>query len=139
MSKNKVKKRDLIARNYCTNCFNPTHLKFNFSFITYEKGFSKEYQIQFLNRIRELSKVPYLEMMQWPKAKGLEIEKININKEISINFFNESSHREFNDKKYAIFRLYPNDNPIEARIIGRLIDKIFYIFFIDIGGNLYHH
>ncbi len=139
MPKSKVKKRDLISHNYSTSCFNPTHIKFNFSFITYEKNFSKEYQIQFLNRIRELSKVPYLEMMQWSKAKGLEIEKININKEISTDFFNESSHREFNDKKYAIFRLYPNDNPIEARIIGRLINKIFYIFFIDIGGNLYHH
>lgn len=36
-------------------------------------------------------------------------------------------------------RIYPNNNPINARVIGVMINKIFYIFFIDIGGNLYKH
>jgi len=131
----KLRKPSLIK--YCNNCFSPTHIKFNFSFITYEDNFDEKYQIQLLKRIREMSSVPFIELMSWSKNKGFEIEKINIEKNISPNFY--QGHRDFDDEKYAIFRLYTNDNPILARVIGRLINKIFYIFFIDIGGNLYNH
>lgn len=139
MSKGKVKNKPLISSKLCTNCFNPTHLKFNFSFLNYDNNFTEEHQIQFLKRIRELSSVPYLEMISWSKNTGIEVEKIDISKEISPNFFQGNSHRNFDDKKYAIFRLYTNNNPIVARVIGRLINKVFYVFFIDIGGNLYNH
>lgn len=139
MGKSNVRSKALISNKICSNCFRPTHLKFNFSFVTYEKDFTEEHQIQLLKRIRELSDVPYLEIASWAKNKGIEIEKIDIPKEISANFFNGNSHRNFDDKKYAIFRLYTNNNPIVARVIGRLINKVFYIFFIDIGGNLYNH
>ena len=116
--KNKIGK----VNTKCTNYFSPTHIKFNFSFINYEKGFTDEYKLQFLKRIR-----------------GLEFEKVDIKKEIDVAFFAGNSHRNFDDKKYAIFRLYTNDNPILARVIGRLINNVFYIFFIDIGGILYKH
>lgn len=138
MQKN-IKKNKLILNSTCTNCFSPTHIKFNFSFITYEKNFTEEYQVQLLKRIRELSKVSYLEMMSWGKEKGIEIEKIQISKKISDEFFKGNSHRNFDDKKYAIFRLYTNNNPIVARVIGKIIKNVFYIFFIDIGGKLYNH
>ncbi len=134
-----VKQRNLISSKLCNNCFMPTHLKFNFSFITYEKNFTNEYQIQFLKRIRELSSKSYLEVSSWGKEIGLEFLKLDINKKISQDFFKGTSHRNFDDKKYAIFRLYTNNNPIVARIIGKLINNVFYIFFIDIGGNLYNH
>ena len=137
MSKS-IKKKPLIS-NICNHCFAPTHLKFNFSFISYEKNFTDEYKLQLLKRIKELSSVSYLEMMSWEKKKGIEIEKIDIKKQISSSFFDGNSHRNFESSKYAIFRLYPNDNPILARVIGCLINKVFYIFFIDIGGNLYKH
>ena len=133
--KNKIGK----VNTKCTNYFSPTHIKFNFSFINYEKGFTDEYKLQFLKRIRELSRIPYLELCSYSKNIGLEFEKVDIKKEIDVAFFAGNSHRNFDDKKYAIFRLYTNDNPILARVIGRLINNVFYIFFIDIGGNLYKH
>ncbi len=138
-SERKIKNNAYNLNKICNKCFSPTHIKFNFSFITYDKNFTDEYKLQFLDRIRELSSVPYLEMMTWDKKRGIEIEKININKSISSNFFEGNSHRNFDDKKFAIFRLYTNDNPILARVIGRIINKVFYIFFIDIGGSLYSH
>ena len=131
--------RENLVNKTCTKCFSPTHLKFNFSFITYDDNFIDEYKLQFLDRIRELSSVPYLEMASWDKKKGIEIEKINIKKQISPNFFSGNSHRNFNNGKYAIFRLYKKDEPILARVIGCLINKVFYVFFIDIGGKLYSH
>lgn len=134
-----VKKNKISLEKTCTNCFSPTHLKFNFSFITYEKNFTEDHQIQLLKRMRELSEVPYLEMMAWGREIGIEIEKINISKKISEDFYKGNSHRNFDDEKYAIFRLYTNNNPIVARIIGKLIRNVFYIFFIDIGGKLYPH
>lgn len=134
----KVKSKPLIS-NACTHCFSPTHLKFNFSFISYDENFSDEYQLQFLKRIRELSSVPYLELQSWDKKIGIEIEKVSIKKQILPEFFEGNTHRNFESGKYAIFRLYTNDNPILARVIGCLINKVFYIFFIDIGGKLYSH
>lgn len=139
MSGKIVKQPPLIKNKLCNNCFSPTHIKFNFSFITYDKNFTDEYKLQLLERIKELSSVPYIEMASWDKKIGIEIEKIKINKDISSHFFEGNSHRNFDDGKYAIFRLYTNNNPIVARVIGRLINKVFYIFFIDIGGNLYNH
>lgn len=140
MSKSRsVKKQSLLGNKICNNCFNPTHIKFNFSFITYDDNFTEEYQIQFLKRIRELSSVSYLEMLSWDKKKGIEIEKIDIKKKISPLFFDGNTHRNFESGKYAIFRLYKKDEPILARVIGCLINKVFYIFFIDIGGKLYSH
>lgn len=136
--KEKIKEKPLISKA-CTHCFSPTHLKFNFSFINYDEGFTEEYQLQFLKRIRELSSVPYLEMSSWDKKRGIEWEKVNISKQILPAFFDGNSHRNFDNGKYAIFRLYTNDNPILARVIGCTINKVFYIFFIDIGGNLYSH
>lgn len=122
-----------------SNSFNPTYLKFNFSFITYEKDFAENHKLQFLKRIRELSKVPYLELASWNKNIGFEIEQIDIKLNIHPAFFDENTHRNFDDKKFAIFRLYTNNNPILARVIGKIINKVFYILFIDIGGNLYSH
>lgn len=139
MGSSRVKQSPLIGKRVCTSCFLPTHIKFNFSFISYEENLSDEYKIQLLDRMRELSSVPYIELQSWRKNKGIEIEKIKINKDISPNFFKGNSHRNFDDGKYAIFRLYTNDNPIIARIIGRIIRNVFYIFFIDIGGKLYNH
>lgn len=116
--------------------FEPTHIKFNFSFITYKDSFDNEHKIKFLERIFELSEQPYLVVSSWGKEKGFENIKLDIKKEIDSNFFN--GNREF-DGKYTVIRLYPNNNPLPSRIIGKMINKIFYVFFIDIKGNLYKH
>lgn len=134
-----VKTSKPLINKSCTHCFSPTHLKFNFSFISYEENFTDEHKLQFLKRIRELSSVPYLEIASWDRRRGIEFERIDIRKQICPGFFEGNSHRNFDDKKYAIFRLYTNNNPIVARVIGKVIRNVFYIFFIDIGGNLYSH
>ncbi len=132
-----IKEKKPSISKYCTNCFSPTYLKFNFSFITYEKKFEDKYKIALLDRIRELSEHEYLVVSSWDKKKGFETEKINIRTQISSKFY-ENKNRKY-DNKYTIIRLFPNDNPIQARIIGKMINKIFYILFIDIGGKLYKH
>lgn len=117
--------------------FEPTHLKFNFSFITYDKDFKDEDKIALFDRMKELSSVPYTVLMNRDKKLGFEIEDIKINKDISNEFYKNTTRKI--PSKYAIFRLNPNDNPKFVRVIGKVVNKVFYIFFIDIGGKLYNH
>ena len=134
-----VKKPKFIRE--CTNCFSPKFLKFNFSYIIYEDDFEDKYQLQLLNRIRNLSEEPYLVIMNRDKKIGLEIEdydKLGNKKNIPEKFLSRFDKNVFNNK-IAVFRLYPNNNPIVARVIGVIIKNVFYIFFIDIGGKLYKH
>lgn len=78
--------------------FEPTHIKFNFSFITYCENFDNEHKIQFVNRLFDLSKESYLVVSGWPKEIGFENVPLNIKKEIHPNFANQS--RTF-DGKYT--------------------------------------
>ena len=67
-----------------------------------------------------------------------DMDEIHINKEIPKDFQERFDKKRYNNK-WAIMRIYPNNNPVKARVIGVMINKIFYIVFIDIGGNLYKH
>ena len=134
MSK-KIKKRETKLIKPCTGCFSPKYLKFNFSFITFDES-NKEDREQLIKRLIEISSEPYLVVSSWGKEIGFENVKVNIKKEISKNF--EDGNRKF-DGKYTIMRLYTNNNPTPGRIIGKLINQIFYIFYIDPKGNLYNH
>lgn len=136
----RVKNNNKIAK-VCTNCFEPIYLKFNFSYIVYDDNFSKEHQLKFLNRIRDLSSATYNVILNRDKKVSFEfpdMDEIHINKEIPKDFQDRFDKKRYNNK-WAIMRIYPNNNPINARVIGVMINKIFYIFFIDIGGNLYKH
>lgn len=136
----KIKQKGKIQKP-CTNCFVPQYLKFNFSYITYEENFTKEHQLQFLKRLRELSQDVYTTILNRDKKIGLEFIEINelgINKKVP-NKFEERFDAKYYNYKLAIMRLYPNNNPIVARVIGVIIKNIYYIFFIDIGGKLYTH
>ena len=84
----------------------------------------------------ELSSVTYSELVTWNKNIGFEEVKVNIKKQIPIKFEEEIS--KFNGN-YTIVRLYTNNNPTPGRIIGKFINKIFYIFYIDVKGELYSH
>jgi len=135
-----IKKNNKIPK-MCTNCFNPIYLKFNFSYISYEENFKDEYKLQLFQRIRELSDVPYTVILNRPRKISFEFEdkdKLNIKKEIPNKFQERYNEKEYNNK-LAIMRLYNNNNPILARVIGVIIKNVFYIFFIDIGGKLYEH
>ncbi len=132
-----IKKQGKILKP-CTNCFNPQYLKFNLSYITYDENFEDRYKVQLWDRMRELSAEPLITILNRDKKIGLEFEEIKINKEIPQKFQERFNTKEYNNK-FAIMRLYPNNNPILARVIGVIIKNIFYIFFIDIGGKLYNH
>lgn len=135
-----IKEKGKIQK-ICTNCFRPQYLKFNFSYIEYEEKFNDEYQLQFLMRIRELSRDTYNVIMNRPKNQGfefVEISDIGIRKQIPYKFKERFSTKDYNNK-YAIMRIYTNNNPIVARVIGVIIKNVYYIFFIDIGGILYKH
>lgn len=131
-----VKKKNKIEKSY-DNFNDLVYLKFNFSFITYDKDFNDIHKAKLINRIMELSSEPYLVIANRNKNVGFEHVYVDIKKKIDSRFF-EYNIRKF-DGKYTIIRLYPNNNPKPSRIIGVLNNKIFYIFFIDINGELYQH
>lgn len=132
----KIKQKDNKVKISCTNCFKSNHVVFNFAYIVYDEEFNEEEKRAFIDRLREISSVNYLEMRTWDKYKGFEEIKIKINKEIPQGFNNEIE--EF-DGKYSIMRLYKNNTPTPGRIIGKLVNKVFYIFYIDVKGKLYNH
>ncbi len=135
-SKKKIKNNKIKVEKTCTNCFQPKYFKFNFSFINYEEGLDDKDKIQLYERLKQISSEPYIIVSNWNKKIGFENVNVDIKKEINSNFFD--GHRYF-DGKYTILRLYPNNNPTDGRIIGKLINKVFYIFFIDAKGKLYKH
>ena len=131
-----IKKKDNKISKSCTNCFKSKHIVFNFAYITYDDDFCDTDKKMFIDRLREMSSVTYLELMTWPKQKGLEEVKVKIAKEVPETFINEI--QDF-DGKYSIMRLYKNNEPTPGRIIGKLVNKVFYIFYIDVKGRLYNH
>ncbi len=131
-----IKKKPLIEKK-CVQCYNPTHLKFNFSFISYQDEFTDEHKARFVDRLFKLSSEPYLVVSNWDKKIGFEYERLDIKKDIDPRYF-DSPNRTF-DGKYHVIRLYTNNNPRPSRIIGKIENKIFYVFFIDISGDLYNH
>lgn len=135
MSK-KIKKQNVRIEKICTHCFQPQYFKFNFSFINYEEELEDTDKIQLYDRLKQISSEPYIIVSNWNKNIGFENVKVNIKKEINPDFFD--GNRNF-DGKFTILRLYPNNNPTPGRIIGKLINKVFYIFFIDAKGRLYNH
>ena len=131
-----IKRKPLIEKK-CSQCYNPTHLKFNFSFISYQDNFTDEHKAKLVDRLFQISNEPYLVVAGWGKEKGFEHVKLDIRKQIDPRYF-ESPNRTF-DGKYSVIRLYTNNNPKPSRIIGRMENKIFYVFFIDVDGKLYSH
>lgn len=135
----KIKQNKL--QNPCTNCFSPQYLKINFSYMEDIKNVEKNYKLQFLDRLLFLSSSNYMNIIQYGKEIGFELEPINelkLTKVIPKKFSDRFSPDKYNNK-IAIARLYTNNNPIVGRIIGVIIKNIFYIFFLDIGGKLYKH
>lgn len=133
----KIKKeKKKIATTICTNCFKSNHIVFSFAYVTYSDDFDNYAKQTLIERMQEVSSVNYLELMRWAKYKGLEEERLNISKEIPRGFVEEI--QEF-DGKYSIMRLYKNNEPTKGRIIGKLVNKVFYIFYIDVKGILYKH
>ena len=91
--------------------------------------------------MRELSDDVYTVVKNRGKKKSFEFldpKELGFKKELPVAF-----SKRFQEERYigklAIMRLYTNDNPILARVIGVIIKNVFYIMYIDIGGKLYKH
>ena len=134
----KLKKRTQQKENLevCTKCFASKHIVFNFAYITYDKEFDDKARSTFYNRLLEVSTVPFVTLMTWHKNKGFEDVSIKVNKEIPPQFEKDIQKV---DGSYTIIRLYKNNYPTPGRIIGKLVNKVFYIFYIDVKGDLYKH
>lgn len=132
----KIKSSNNKIKLTCTNCFKSKHIVFNFAYVTYSDDFNEEEKKVLIDRMLEVSSVTYLELMMWDKYKGIEEERLKISKEIPIGF--NSDIEEF-DGKYTILRLYKNNYPTPGRIIGKIVNKVFYIFYIDVKGTFYKH
>lgn len=130
--KNSINKVD----KKCTNCFKSNHITFNFAYVTYDNDFIDRDKNVLIDRMREVSAVPYIEMRMWNKYKGFEEVRLTIDKQIPNKF--EEDIQKF-DGKYSIMRLYKNNEPTPGRIIGKIVNKVFYIFYIDVKGTLYDH
>lgn len=111
-------------------------MKFNLSHIVYDNDITNEDKIAIFDRMRCLSSETYLTVASWEKNIGFETINVNISKQIPNNFLKNNSNI---DNKYTIIRIYTNNNPTPGRLIGKMINKIFYIFFIDVKGKLYAH
>lgn len=138
-------KKDTISKEEIAS-FRPTHMKFNFSFLTtnntfsFENSdFSSQHQAQLLQRIFELSKEEYIVVQGWNKKIGVEfVDNSSLKRPVAYgNKFDESEFRRKASDKFAVFRLYKNNNPIPARIIGKMVNKIFYVMYIDLNHELY--
>lgn len=132
----KIKQGNSKIKINCTNCFKSNHIVFSFAYVTYKDNFDNLAKQTLTERLLEVSSVNYLELMRWDKYKGFEEERLSISKEIPRGFINEI--QEF-DGKYSIMRLYKNNEPTKGRIIGKIVNKVFYIFYIDVKGILYKH
>lgn len=64
-----IKKQPVLIDKKCTQCYKPTHLKFNFSFISYAEGFTKEHKACMIDRLIELSSEPYLVVFNLKRLK----------------------------------------------------------------------
>lgn len=136
MGKN-IKKPSRVITKPCIHCFAPVYLKFNLSYITYDEDLNEQHTFALFNRMRDLSSYPLVTILNYKKSIGLETENLKISKDLPKSFVDRFPRE--SEKKLTIFRIYPNDNPILARVIGMLIKNIMYIFYIDIGGKLYKH
>lgn len=128
------------------------YITFNFSFMTnndkynfYNLQFSEEHKRLLYHRLHELSKKDIVSLTA-KTSKNFGLEKIDKKSlhgrdklrsmEIDKDFLS-SKRKSLSGDGYWIFRLCPNNNPHETRIIGKMIDDVFYVMFIDIGHDLY--
>ncbi|MGL5084861.1 MAG: hypothetical protein ACRC68_03960 [Clostridium sp.] len=120
------------------------YLKFNLSFFSTNNDYNfkqmdKTTKADILDRLQELSTETFMQVASYSKNRGFElIDKKSI--AIKANYkqveFEKDGFRN-SGTKYHIFRLYPNNNPLPVRLIGKITSNIFYILFIDMDHKTY--
>lgn len=130
----------------------PIYITFNFSFLTensefnfYDSSCTAEHKHHLLERLLYLSNKDIVSLTA-RTGKNWGLEKLNKDdlgrddrlKQLKLpKNFEESKRNGLAGTGYWIFRLCPNNNPFESRIIGKMIDDVFYVMFIDYHHTLY--
>lgn len=121
-------------------------LVFNFSFLSKNNKYNfssvqSEYKELFLERLNKLSSESIVKITSsYNKKEGLErISNFSNKDKISVLDLHPKfgEIRSKNAEGFWVFRLCPNNNPFPTRIIGKMIDNVFYIMFIDLNHELY--
>lgn len=123
-------------------------VSFNFSFLTTNNDYNIDCSLftgaiakKLFNRISFLSSHDVMGATALGKEQGLELIK-NFGRKDKISSL--KIHEHFGQDRlnlcnegYWIFRLCPNNNPYESRVLGKIIDHTFYVMFIDCAHELY--
>ncbi|SFF67965.1 hypothetical protein SAMN04487885_106108 [Clostridium cadaveris] len=137
--KNKETKKHKVEEIKGSYKFN--YIKFNFSFLSTNSKYnfnnnkmSDLHKAELINRILFWSSCSIIYLSQLPKDKGYETiaeEMIAITASPNNKFYEDAERVQACSDKYYVFRLYPNNNPIAIRLIGKWANGVFYLFFID--------
>lgn len=122
-----------------------THMQFNFSFITSSNGrniesLTKVEKALLSERLYDMSNEPFEQIMLRGKERGFEtIDKkdLKLNCHCAQEFYLDDYRSRNCPDKYWIFRLHPNNQGSDCRILGKIIDKVFYIMFFYVGHECY--
>lgn len=95
-----------------------------------------------IRRMVFLSERELVLVLNYPKNKGFETINKDDFKRKDVKYDEKFDLVEYRRKessgKYFIFRLYTNNNPKPARIIGKLINNVFYVMYIDLEHEMYN-
>ncbi|MBR6517845.1 MAG: hypothetical protein IKT40_13515 [Bacilli bacterium] len=140
-SKGKIKFNEQLLSNKST--FEPIFLKFNFTFLNDDfKKIDKAIANKILETCKYISIRPWISVMNDPKKISFEQIPVNqINSKMcrpteygsDVKF--ENSIRKL-DNKRDVIRIRETD---KGRIIGKIVNKIFYVFYVDASGKGYKH
>lgn len=130
----------------------PVYISFNFSFISENSSYNltcnnctADHKHHLIEQLLSLSSKDIVSLTaRTNKKHGLEkldlkdlshkdkLKKLQLHK----NFAN-SQRNVLAGTSFWIFRMCPNNNPYPSRIIGKMIDNVFYVLFIDYNHELY--
>lgn len=123
--------------------FEPVFLKFNFTFLNDDfKKIDKETANKVLETCKFISIRPWISVMNDPKK--ISFEQIPVNQikakmckptEYGSDVKFENNIRKL-DNKRDVIRIRETD---KGRIIGKIVNKIFYVFYVDALGVGYKH
>lgn len=133
----KVKARPKIKSNKLED-FKPEYVQFNFSFITKHEKYNLEnndsIHTLLLEKIYYLSSMDWVQVLALRKEQGIETLSSHALKKFTIPPEFKDRRDDYCTDKFFVFRLRN-----QGRVIGKMIDKTFYILAIDTTFDLYKH
>lgn len=137
--------KNKVNANEIRGSYKFEYFKFNFSFLSPNSEYNFEnklinsgLKLDIFARILDLSDKPILSIKLLGKKKGYEtvpVNHIKIKSNCKSSFYDNEERVQACEDKYYIFRLYPNNNPLAIRLIGRFAKGVFYLFYIAIDHD----